>query len=236
MIGLTDRTTESLARLRQLFEADQYKTEGRPEPRERPPLTIAVSRQAGSRGAEIARLAGGLLSWPVYDHELLDRIAEEKGLSARMLESLDERDVSWLEEIVRSFGGKHSGREGAYLHGLLAVLKPLGKTGRCIIVGRGGAHVLPRETTLSVRVIAPRADRIAEVRRRDGLAAAEAERWVDEHDRERLRFVRYFGADAADPMAYDLVLNSARMGASECAALIVQAAYAFEGRLGAKPQ
>jgi cytidylate kinase len=199
-----------------------------------PAVTIAFSREAGSGGAAIAQEVGRLLDWPVYDNELLTRIADEKGLSARMIEHLDERYVSWLEQALHSFN-KTGPLAGRYLTGLLRVLATLSKNGRCVIVGRGAPHVLPRETTFSVRVVAPKPWRVAQIQKSKGMTATEAERWVNDTDRERLAFVKgHFRADAADPLLYDLVINGERTPPAEAAALIVQAVHAFEARLAAK--
>jgi cytidylate kinase len=231
---LSGRGVAGLEHLHQYLEADRLEGEGRrAAPAGPPPITIALSRQAGSRGAELARIVGARLGWPVYDRELLDRIAQEKGLSTRLVESLDERHIGWLEEFVRAFVSE-GGREGAYQRGLLEILASLSKAGHCVVVGRGAAQALPAEKTLSVRVVAPRDFRIAEVQRRDGLSADQAERWVDARDRERLAFVKgHFGTDPDDPVRYDLILNSARMSVEDAAALIVQAARALEARLAA---
>jgi cytidylate kinase len=133
---------------------------------------------------------------------------------------------------VRSFCLSEGSKDGVYLRGLLGQLVSLGKVGHCVIVGRGAAQVLPDESTLSVRVIAPRRDRIASVEKRRGVSAAEAERWVDQHDSERLRFVKHhFHADPEDPMLYDLVLNSKRLTRQECATVIVQMAQMLEAHL-----
>jgi cytidylate kinase len=234
----TDRLHESLARLNRCLETEIYagqEKSGTAKAAPFTPITIAVSRQAGSGGLEIARAVGAQLDWPVYDHELLDRIAEEKGLSKRLVEHLDERCLSWLEEVFRSFSTKDAPREGGYIRGLLQLLASLGKTGHCIIVGRGAAQALPAETTLSVRVVAPRASRVAAVQKRTSLSPAEAERWVEKHDRERLHFVEhYFQVKADDPVLYDLVLNTRRLSIDECAALIVKAAKALEAKRTAK--
>src|SRR5438876_524115 len=40
-------------------------------------LTIAVSREAGSRGNTIGNRAGVKLGWPVYNQELLEYVAQE---------------------------------------------------------------------------------------------------------------------------------------------------------------
>jgi cytidylate kinase len=234
----SDRVVESLAHLNRYLDTKaSHDREGQaPLKKEGArPITIAVSRQAGSRGAEIARAVGARLGWHVYDHELLDRIGEERGLSRRLLERLDERYISWLEDAAHAFCGDDTSRDSAYLRGLLGLLASLGKVGHCVIVGRGAAQVLPPETTLSVRVVAPRAIRVAEVRHRKGLSAVEAERWVDHTDRERTLFVKsHFHIDADDPLHYDLVLNSRRLSAEACAAVIVESARALEEHLAGK--
>jgi cytidylate kinase len=227
------RSFDALSSLYGRLEADLTGPVGTRD-RSLPPFTIALSREAGSGGAAIAKEVGRLLGWPVYDNELLARIAEEKGLSARMIEHLDERCVSWLEQAIASFS-KGGPLDGRYLNGLLRVLATLSKTGRCVIVGRGAPHVLPTEMTLSVRVVAPKRWRVAQIQESRGMTAADAERWVNDTDRERLAFVKgHFRADAADPTLYDLVINGERMTPAEAAALIVQAVHAFEARLVAR--
>jgi cytidylate kinase len=218
----SDRFVEALARL------NRY-TQSAPPRRVKPPLSIALSRQAGSRGAEVARAVGERLGWPVYDQELLRRIAAEKGLQARLLEMLDERHMSWLEEMAASFCLCEASHEGSYLRSLLQLFAALGEAGHCIIVGRGSPQVLPAASTLRVRIIAARADRIAEIERRRQLSWAEAEKWVDRSDGERKQFVQhYFRTDPNDPLGYDLVLNTSKLSVSTCADLIVQAARAAD--------
>lgn len=226
--ALSDRFVESLASLQQYAEGHPQGTRG-------PALTIAISRQAGARGVEIARQVGERLGWPVYDHELLTRIAEEKGLHKRLLERLDERATGWLEEMVTSFGSHEGGREGAYIKHLLEQLVTLGKAGHCVIVGRGGAQILPAEVTLRVRIVAPRAFRVAAIQKDQGITQLEAERWVDRVDQERARFIKtYFHKDVNDPLSYDLSVNSGRYALDDCAALICEAARMLEAHLHAK--
>ena len=43
-------------------------------------VTIAVSREAGSRGNTIGNRAGLKLGWPVYNQELLEYVAQETRL------------------------------------------------------------------------------------------------------------------------------------------------------------
>ena len=225
----SNRVVESVLHLHQLTET-QPPT--RRKPGMRPPFTIALTREAGSQGSQIAQAVGAKLGWPVYDQELLDLIAQDRGLHVRLLQSLDERHVSWLEECLESFGSERPIGSGLYLHELLEQLGALGRHGHCVIVGRGAAHVLPAETTLRVRIVAPRATRIATIQEQKGCSPEEAARWVDDTDRERLRFIKdYFRKDAAEPSQYDVLLNSDRFSVPQCAELIVQALHTVEGHV-----
>src|SRR5262249_39564776 len=110
----------------------------------------------------------------------------------------------------------------------------LSRLGRCVLVGRGGAHILPHDTTLRVRLVAPREHRIAEAARRRGLPPDEAARYVDATDRDRTAFVKaHFHRDPTDPSQYDLLLNTARWSVSECAEMIVEAVRRLERHPGA---
>jgi cytidylate kinase len=221
----SDRVVSALARLSRYAESH-------PAPKQAPSVTIAMTRQAGSRGAEIAQAVGVRLGWPVYDRELLKRIAEEKGLSARLLERLDERCTNWLQEIMQGFSAKADPSEGTYMKRLVELLMSLAEAGHCVVVGRGSADVLPPSTTVRVRVVAPRALRVVNTEKREKMSKAEAEAWVDRTDRERSHFVRtHFNRDPNDPLNYDLVLNSGRYSTEECVQLIVQAARLLEARL-----
>jgi cytidylate kinase len=206
-----------------------------PTRKEAPPLAIVITRQAGSRGTDIAQAVGARLGWPVFDRELLKRIAEEKGLSTRLLEHFDEHPPHWLEEVIAGFSTRYSPTEGAYVKQLLKLLASLGEVGHCVIVGRGAGHVLPAATTVHIRVVAPRAVRVAHIAKSKGLSPAEAERWVDQTDHDRTRFVKSnFNVDPNDPLEYDLILNSGRYTTEECADLIVQAMRVREAHMKAE--
>src|SRR6516165_1938589 len=59
-------------------------------------FTVALTREAGTQGTAVAREVGRLLGWNVYDHELLERIAQDMGLRSSLLETVDERQQGWL--------------------------------------------------------------------------------------------------------------------------------------------
>ncbi len=194
-------------------------------PGETQPFTIAISRDCGANGHLIARAVGARLNWPVYDQELLRRVADDMGLRARMLESLDEKRTNWLQESLAGFiTSAPTVDSSAYVHHLVETLFSLAAHGECVILGRGAAQVLPAMTTLRVRLVGPLKDRIATIQKRLGVRREEAARRIAQTDHDRTQFVvSHFDKDPADPCNYDLVLNSARLGVEACAELIVEA-------------
>jgi len=218
--------------LEALMRSNNY--EGEEEEGHGPGLTIAVSRQPGSRGATIARQVGEMLGWSVYDRELLQQIAEQTGVRVKMLESMDERHGSWLRDSVESFLSLSRANDTLYLHHLIETIASLAAHGKCVIVGRGAAQFLPPATTLRVRIVGERNDRIEHFGKELGLSKEVATQQADQMERERVRFVReHFNKDPSDPMAHDLVLNSSRFSNEECAAMIAEAARKMQARLKA---
>ncbi len=197
------------------------------------PLTIALSRQAGTPAAEVAGEVGRRLGWPVYDEELPRRVAHELGLDVRQLERFDERRQSWLLECIESLAAAPNVSESIYVLRLVKVIQSLGAKGNCILVDRGAAYILPPRSTLCVRLVGAREDRAAALARRLGLTHREAERKVDELDRERASFIRdHFRRDPLDPLNFDLILNTSHLSPRACASQIVEALHQREAEPG----
>lgn len=195
-------------------------------------VTIAVAREAGTPGTSLAREVGHRLSWPVYDHELVEHIAQEMGLRASLLESVDEKHVNWLLESIESLSGAQGTNQHTYVRRLVETMLALSTHGHCVIVGRGSAQILPSLSTLRVRLVAPLKDRIANVAKIQGLSQREAARRVAQIDQDRAAFVRdHFHHDVTDTRLYHLVLNTSSCSFEECAGLIVTAAQQKETEL-----
>jgi len=215
----------------QLRSSRTARPRGAPLPKG-PALTVALSREAGIEATSIAHEVGELLGWPVFDHELLERIAEEMGLRAGLLEKVDEKPVHWLMERMETFLAKPAVSEPAYVEHLIGTLLSLSTHGHCVVVGRGSAHLLPARTTLRVRLMAPHQQRVESMARTLGLKPEEAARQVDRIDRERNDFVRqHFDKEPTNPHHFDLILNCARFSSRSCAELIVEAAHRMEAAI-----
>ena len=158
--------------------------------------------QPGGRGGRgtIARLVGTRLDWKVFDHEILDAIAQRMEVPIDEVQAFDELAPSVMQDWILPLREEHYAPQEAYLDHLAKLIEAIGRAGESVIVGRGAGFLLPRESTLSVRIIAPlkvRATRLAE---RMGVSIRTARRAARDLDRRRAQFDRTMHrADPTDP-------------------------------------
>lgn len=189
---------------------------------------ITISRSYGAGGAALARLLGERMDFPVWDRELVQAIANERGGDARMMATLDERRRSQVDETVRSLILGMDQTNHKYFRSLMRVVRTLSQHGSSIIVGRGANFALSPERALRVRVDAPIEWRAARFVHREGWDLETARREVVRKDAERCDFVRHhFRSDVEDAANYDLTVNPEYLSLPRMAEL-VQSAY--EGR------
>ena len=192
------------------------------------PLSIAVSRESGARGAAIARAVAERLGWQVYDQELIAYMANQMHVRQGLLESLDEKTLGWAREWLNIVLDAEAVDQEEFIANLTKVVLAIGLHGEAVFVGRGANFILPRDRTLTVRIIAPLNERVAYASQRETLSSDDARRRVTETDENRLGFiVKHFHKDVADPHFYDLVVDSSALGEDATTELIVRA---LEGR------
>jgi cytidylate kinase len=204
-------------------------TAGRHEP-EGPPVPVArfrnvcISREAGAGAGSISRLVGTRLAWKVYDHEILEVIAQRMEMPTDEVRAFDELAPSVVQDWILPLREEHYAPQEAYLDHLAKLVEAIARAGDSVIVGRGAGFMLPREATLLIRVVAPlkvRAERLAE---RMGVSVRTARRAAKDLDRRRYQFERtMYRVDPRDPHNYDLVLDSQSLGLSIAAEVIVRA-------------
>lgn len=185
---------------------------------------LVISRETGAGGSEIARKVGQKLGWDVLDKEIVDDLAQKYHTPRSLVEHVDERHVSWIEEVFTSWFKGQELSSAAYVIRLNRMLLLAAHHGNVVFVGRGARFVLPAERGLSVRILAPLDFRVEQVMLQQSMSAKEARRFVENTDRERERFIKdHYHHKAADPHLYDLVLNVEKLVQDDAVNLIVDA-------------
>ena len=183
---------------------------------------ITVSREFGSGGRTIGRMAAEKLGINCYDQELIDRIAAESGLVREYVEEhAEELKGGWLGFAEgRDFYG-HSIRDTLYT-AQRRIIRELAERESCLIIGRCSDYILRgHDNLLTVFVHAApekRAERIVQVygeRDEDPLQR------VRDKDKKRKAYYQFY-TDRKWGLAdnYHLTLDSGVLGLEKCAEII----------------
>jgi len=170
---------------------------------------ITISREPGSGGNILGERLSQQLQFDLFYQEFIHQMAENAHVSVRLLETLDEKGASVLEEWISSLVDKRHLWPDRYLQHLMKIIGTIGKHGRAVIVGRGANFVLPPEKRISLRVISPLETRIRNVSQAFGTAAAEARSRILKTESDRKAFIKkYFNEDIQNPLNYDVIINT----------------------------
>jgi cytidylate kinase len=189
-------------------------------------LTVAISREAGARGSSIARRVGKKLGWQVCTQDLLEFLSSNESARSHVLADVPDDAADWTNAQLERIKKDKILNPGVELGELPRLILTLAARGGVILVGRGAGFLLPRETTLHLRVVAPLNDRIAYMAQTLRRTREEAAVYVRENDEQRADYlVKTFTHRAGDLSDYDLLLNSFLLGEETCVDVILSAVH-----------
>jgi cytidylate kinase len=183
--------------------------------------TVTVSRLYGAGGIRVAEAVGEGLRWRAVDRELVEEAARRLGVDPRLAAALDEKVPALIEEAGLALAAAERPPvpvsaldDRALAEAVRAVIVSLADTGGYVILGRGGQAALrDRPDAVHIQLSGDLEDRAARVAERQGISQAEARARCRRVDEERAAYVRRFhGADIRDPLLYDAILNTSRLG------------------------
>jgi cytidylate kinase len=179
---------------------------------------ITISREPGSGGNILAERLSEKLDFDLFYQEFIHDMAESAQVSVRLLETLDEKGVSVLEEWISSLVDRHHLWPDRYLQHLMKIIGTIGKHGRAVIVGRGANFVLPTDKRLSIRVIAPLETRLKNVSQAYDVSVENVKHRVLKTESDRKAFIKkYFNNDITNPLNYDLIINTGVLSIDDAA-------------------
>ena len=179
---------------------------------------IAMTREMGSRGRDVAARLIERLGLEVVQHEMIEHVAQRMHLRASAVNHLLEGTANLLER----WGVKP---DDLSLYTTEEILDRA-EVGNVLFRGWGATHVLRKVPhALCVRVCASEMSRAREIAERIGVkdphvALKEIRKSDEAHGRVMHQL---FHADWEDPTGYDMVLNSDRLSIDSCVDLVVRA-------------
>lgn len=184
-------------------------------------IIISIGREFGSGGHAIAEIVAKDLGINMYDRNMLDEIAREKGIDVDSLHRFDEKPRNPF--LSRSVRGYSSSMEENLAQLQFEFIKNKADSGESfVIVGRCAEHVLKdRDSVISIFVLGDKQEKIARVKAKYDLDREEALTKMTRHDKKRKAYHNsYSDSKWGDSRGYDLCVNSSRLGVEGTAKFI----------------
>ena len=180
---------------------------------------ITISREFGSGGRTIGRMAAEKLGIPCYDQEIIEKITEETG----MLKSYEDVQGGWLSVLAgRDYYG-HSLQDD--LHAAQTkVIRELADKGPCVIIGRCADSILEGHADLlKVFIHASMEKRAERIVNQYGETPEDPVQRLKDKDKKRKAYYQLYSDRKWGAMEnYHIALDSGALGLERCAEIVVQ--------------
>lgn len=188
---------------------------------------ITIGRSFGSGGGYIGQAIGKKLGIPVYDNELISKVAEESGYSKSLFADGEEkRSLFSMSSFFSS--GRMGYIDSGYVNDNVMfkiqseVIRSIAQKGDAVIIGRCADYILRDMKCLNVFICAPEEYRIQRLMREEGLSEDEAEKLMRRKDRTRETYYNYYTFGAWGQAAnYNLCVDSSVLGIDGTAEYII---------------
>lgn len=200
---------------------------------------ITIGREIGSGGKAIGEIIAKSLGIPIYDSRLIQMAAEESGFNPDLFKNADEKtERSTASSIVRNITSPFAALGNFYKNSVSneslfevqsEIIQEKASTENCIIVGRCADYILRKHPRLlKVFIRADYDDRVKFVCERFDLTPAKARKLIDKTDNQRSEYHDFYSeTNWGDSRAYDICVNSSRIGLEGTAEFLLGFAHKY---------
>ena len=189
---------------------------------ENPKFVIAINREFGSGGREIALKLGELLGVNVYDKAILDTLTSKFNLTVEEMQLIKATKPNWWNDFCRFYQQFGAAGRGGYMSqedrevtsqqiylAEAQILRELAEQESCIIIGRSDFHVFRNHPyAMKIFFIADRKARVKRVMEKYALDEDAASMRIDKIDDARDTYTKTIaGVSRYDARNYDFVFN-----------------------------
>ena len=187
---------------------------------------ITISREFGSGGRTVGRMAAKALNIPCYDQEILEELARKSGFTQGYIQEQGEyaAHAGWLSNALASrFSDGLTSQDRLWVLQRELILE-LAEKGPCVIVGRCADFILREKADCLTAFIHAdmsfRAKRIVEVY---GQRQDSPQKRLQDKDRRRAAYYQFYTDTQWGPArTYHSALDSGVLGIERCAELLTQ--------------
>jgi cytidylate kinase len=185
-------------------------------------LIISVGREFGSGGHVIAQKLAEHYNIPVYDHNLLREIADEKKVNASYLERYDEKPRKrFLNRTVRGYSS--APEDNIHLMQFDYLRKKSAAGESFVVIGRCSEEILKDNPNMvSIFILADYEAKVARTMERENVTREKAIKLIKFHTKKRKAYHDYYCKGKwGDSRNYELSINTSRVGLEETIEVII---------------
>ena len=187
---------------------------------------LTISREFGSGGRTVGRMAATALHIPCYDQEILEELARKSGFTQGYIQEQGEyaAHAGWLSNALASrFSDGLTSQDRLWVLQRELILE-LAEKGPCVIVGRCADFILREKADCLTAFIHAdmsfRAKRIVEVY---GQRQDSPQKRLQDKDRRRAAYYQFYtDTQWGQARNYHIALDSGVLGIERCAELLTQ--------------
>ena len=186
-------------------------------------VIISIGREYGSAGHEIAAILAEKLNIPLYDHNLLDEISQEKNVNAQNLVKYDEYPKNHI--FSRRVKGYSNSPEEIVAHMQFDYLKRKAASGESfVVVGRCAETVLKDyEGLITFFILGDMDSKIKRIQEIRHMSEAEAKVKIAAHDKKRKAYHNFYCEGKwGDSRNYDVSINSSKIGLNDTVDMMLE--------------
>ncbi len=190
---------------------------------------IAIEREYGSGGQEIAEQIAKASGIPYFGHQILERVARDMDLSPDQIEDCEERATNSLLYSLYAMAQIQAGAydmlplEGKVHLAEQELIRDLASYGQAVFLGHCAAEALRgRNGVLRVFIRSDEKQKVERIRDLYGIKETNINKMIRKYDQKR---ANYYYANTSrkwrSPDNYDMILDSGTLGTKQCAELLL---------------
>lgn len=210
----------------------RYRAEmlGRPFDQAGPVITI--SRMTGCDGREVAaslvnrlNLKYNTSKWRWIDKDIIYHAAHELRTDTQRVETYYQGlSMNDMSEMIMAFSGSFV-TDSSVKKAIREVVLTMAREGHAVIIGRGGVSITQNiPGALHVRLVAPLPWRVDNVKKKKGMLAEKAEKYVAETDEKRNKLITEFldRKPVSLDTLFDVTLNRSSFSVDQLSELLLE--------------
>lgn len=189
---------------------------------------ITISRQYGSGGRDIAKQLAERMNFKCYDWEIIEKTAEQTGLSEQYISDACENAHSSnpfayaLERAGFSRYGVNISIKDELFKAMRTIIEDFAKEGNCVFVGRCADYILKdKADAFHVFIYANEEYRAQRIRSRYGKDLKDPHKELVRIDeRRKIFYSNYTEREWGERSNYSMCLDSSAIGETRCVDII----------------